>query len=929
MSARPILYLIDGHAVAYRQFYAMQRTGFATRSGELTYATFGFTRTLLDIIEKNPRYLAVSFDMGMSGRDELYEKYKSTRAKMPDELRDQLKRIQEVVETFNIPVLAVDGYEADDVIGTVATQAEAEGVDVHIVTGDRDILQLLTPQVVVQLPKRKSPDVVYDEDAFREKYNGLEPNQLVDLKALMGDSSDNIPGVKGVGVKGGTNLLKLYSTLDGVYGHIDEIKGATHKKLVADREMAYLSQELATIQRDVPIALDLEACVTQNYDRQKVAELFRELEFRTLLERLPKIDVAQPAENEQSQFEPPNTAQPVKTVIVHDDAGLHELETVLNSAKAITWDVETTGTDQMAVELVGIALSVDGKTGYYVPVGHRKMEQLPLLAMVDGDAGTPIKQLPLQTVLDALRAPLTNPNIPKYAHNAAYDSVVMQRYGIDVSPIGFDTMVAEWVIDPVSKFLSLKNLAFHRLGVEMTKIEELIGKGKSQISMALVDIERTAPYAAADAVMTHRLVGVLRPDLEEGKLSELYETLELPFIPVITAMEQAGVVLDTDYLAQFSRRLAGILAGYQQEIYTLSGLEKKFNINSPKQLNDVLFDKLKLPVKGLRKTTHGYSTNAASLEQLKEDHPIVEKILQYREVAKLQGTYADALPQLVNPDTGRVHTSYNQTGTSTGRLSSSDPNLQNIPIRTELGREIRRAFVAPPGTVLLAVDYSQVELRILAHISQDETLLQAFRDGQDIHKATAAAIYGIPLEDINYEKRSFAKRINFGLLYGMGAYRLARESDLTLEEARKFIDTYFARLPGVKRYLDETKKQANEEGYVETLFGRRGNFRALADLPQQKRESWERAAINMPIQGTAADILKRAMINLYDELNSSTLGAKMILQVHDEVVLEVPEGELNETKALVVEVMEAAYKLDAPLVANAQVGLNWRDMEEM
>ncbi len=640
------------------------------------------------------------------------------------------------------------------------------------------------------------------------------------------------------------------------------------------------------------------------------------------------MEGAPQAENDQSQFEPPKTTHPLKTVIVRDEDGLHELATVLNSAKSITWDVEATSTDQMAAELVGIALSVDGETGYYVPVGHRKMEQLPLLAMADDEAEMPIKQLPLQTVLDTLRAPLTNPNIPKYAHNAAYDSVVMQRYGIDVSPIGFDTMVAEWVIDPVSKFLSLKNLAFHRLGVQMTKIDELIGKGKSQISMALVDIENAAPYAAADAVYTHRLVDLLRPDLEESKLTELYETLELPFIPVVTAIEQAGVVLDTDYLAQFSEHLAGILAKYQQEIYDMSGLDDKFNINSPKQLNEVLFDKLGLPVKGLRKTTHGYSTNAASLEQLKEEHPIVEKILQYREVAKLKGTYADALPQLVNSDTGRVHTSYNQTGTSTGRLSSSDPNLQNIPIRTELGREIRQAFVAPPGTVLLAVDYSQVELRILAHISQDETLLQAFRDGQDIHKATAAAIYGIPLEDVTYEKRSFAKRINFGLIYGMGAFRLARESNLTLEQARGFIDTYFNRLPGVKRYLDGTRKQANEMGYVETLFGRRGNFSAMADLPQQRRESWERAAINMPIQGTAADILKWAMINLYNELNSSTLGAKMILQVHDEVVLEVPEGELDETKSLVVEVMEAAYKLDAPLVANAQVGLNWRDMED-
>ena len=823
----------------------------------------------------------------------VYEDYKATRDKMPDDLAPQLDRIRELVEAFNIPVLAEEGYEADDIIGTIAVQAEAQGVDVRIITGDRDILQLLSPHVTVQLPKRGSADVVFDEAAFRDRYQ-LEPEQLIDLKALMGDSSDNIPGVYGVGEKGATKLLHQYETLDSIYEHLDDIKGSTGKKLREGRDMAFLSRDLVTIRRDLPVTLDLDACVAHDYDHERVAELFRDLEFRSLADRLYEIA------SEQGEDDPD---VPVDPVIVRDEAALKQLVAVLNEAKAITWDVETTSTDQMAAKLVGIALAVDGRTGYYVPVGHRRAGQLPLFADDEADS-KPVDQLPLETVIDALRAPLTNPGIAKYAHNAAYDLVVMQRYGIDVAPIDFDTMIAEWVIDPLSKFLGLKNLVRHRLGIQMTEIETLIGSGKNQTTMDLVDVEQAAPYAAADAALTHRLVGE------------------------IAAMERAGVRLDTDFLAAYSDRLQAMLDDYEREIHSHSG--EAFNINSPKQLNQILFEKLNLPVAGLRKTTHGYSTDAATLESLKDEHPIVERILQYREVAKLKGTYVDALPLLVNERTGRVHTSYNQTGTSTGRLSSSSPNLQNIPIRTDMGREVRRAFIAEPGSVLLGVDYSQVELRVLAHISQDSTLLEAFRQNQDIHRATAAIVFDVALDDVTYEMRSFAKRINFGLIYGMGPYRLARESDLTLAEARAFVETYFDRLPGVEQYIEGTKKQAREQGYVSTLFGRRGEFPALksGSTNSQTAQGMERAAINMPIQGTAADILKRAMIDLDAALAERDLAARMILQVHDELVLEVPQDELDETRALVVDIMENAYDLDAPLVANAQVGTNWRDMED-
>ncbi len=919
---RSLLYLIDGHAVAYRQFFGLPLASFTTKAGEPTNATYGFTRILLDLIEKTkPQYLAVSFDRGLSGRDELFEEYKGTRAKMPEELIIQMDRIQQVVEAFNIPILVLEGYEADDVIGTVSVQAEQQGVDVRIVTGDRDLLQLLTDHVTVQLPSRSGPDTVYDIPRFTEKYT-IRPDQLIDQKALMGDTSDNIPGVKGIGEKGAAKLLQQYDTLDGIYDHLNKIKGATHKKLVAGRDLAYVSRDLAMIRLDVPITLDLEACVAQDYDANTVIELFRELEFRGFTDRLVKtstpttIDMFSTEEfvEDKDDFAPPPLAE-CEVSIVQDEVALSKLVEVLNNAEAITWDVETTSTDQMQAELVGIALAVDGERGYYVPVGHK--------------SGT---QLPMDHVLDAIRPPLTNPDIPKYAHNASYDLVVMQRYGVDVQPVGFDTMIGEWLRDPISKHLGLKNLAMHELGVYMTPISELIGTGKKQKTMDEVGIEQAAPYAAADAAMTHRLVKPLQADLEKNNLAKLNKTLELPLIPVIGAMEQAGVTLDVGFLAQMSHRLGQQLNQLEEDIVDLSGGYGRFNINSPKQLNDVLFGKLGLSVEGLRKTTHGYSTDSVSLEKLQHDtrHPIVEKIVEFRELSKLKGTYVDALPKLINPKTGRVHTSYNQTGTSTGRISSNNPNLQNIPIRTEVGREVRRAFVAPPGHLLLAVDYSQIELRVLAHISQDATLLKAFAQGQDIHAATAAAVNGIVVEDVTYEQRSFAKRVNFGLIYGMGKYRLARDSDLTIAEAGAFIDTYFERLPNVREYIERTKRQARDPEGLKTLFGRVRHFPALekagSRANRQSIQAQERAAINMPIQGTAADIMKRAMIDLHHALEEKNSHIPMILQVHDELVLEVPADEISPVRDLVVDVMERAYQLDVSLKANAETGPNWRDM---
>ncbi|MEO8396472.1 MAG: DNA polymerase I, partial [Chloroflexota bacterium] len=698
------------------------------------------------------------------------------------------------------------------------------------------------------------------------------------------------------------------------------------------RESAFLSKRLATILRDVPVEIDLPKCVAHDFDKHKVEDLFRELEFNHQFTQLARIAVRAPNE-QMALFETPEAETPsepgeelVPTTIVRDEAGLRDLVNTLNGAQAIGFDTETTSTDQMTAELVGISLAVNGDSAYYIPVGHR-----------DG------QQLPLETVLAALRPPMTDPKIAKYAHNANYDLLVLQRYGIDVSPITFDTMIAEFIRDPINGNLGLKRLVFHELNRRMTEITELLGKGKTQITMDQVAIEAAAPYAAADAACTYALVEKLRPKLlREAKAPavdplwgtenppaplDVFEQIEMPLIPVIAAIEQAGVLIDMKALKQMSVSMGEIMAQLEDETYALSDGYGKFNINSPKQLNDVLFGKLGLSAEGVRKTTHGFSTAADVLDNMRGEHPIIAKILDYRELAKLKGTYVDALPALINPRTGRVHTNYGQAGSANGRLSSSNPNLQNIPIRTETGREVRRAFIAPPGMKLLSVDYSQVELRIMAHVSHERTLLEAFERGQDIHATTAAIVYGIALEQVTKEQRIFAKRVNFGLLYGMGAFRLARDSDLTFAEAQHFVDDYFARLPNVKLYLETAKQIAYDMGYLTTLFGRRRTFPGLHEANRNVRATAEREAINMPIQGTAADIIKKAMNELYPQL--AALGARMILQVHDELVLEVPEDRVADTARLVVSVMEGACQLDAPLRANAAAGDNWRDVVEV
>jgi len=916
---KPTLYLIDGHALAYRAYFALTRGGdvsrFITSSGEPTAGTFGFISVLLKLLETEaPEYLAVSFDTGGTFRDEIYPEYKGTRAKMPEDLRTQIARIRELVAAFGIPVLEAEGYEADDVLGTVARVASDQGVKVVILTGDRDLLQLVSKNVTIRLAGQKLAEAQdFGPQEVRDKYQ-LSPAQLIELKALVGDTSDNIPGVRGIGEKTAVQLLEQFGDLAGIYAHLEEVPNRFRSKLEQEKEAAELSHRLGTIVTDVPLEFELEACRAQEYDLDRIAGLFRDLEFRTLLNRITKLNKDDQGQQLNLFVRTEPSAEATRHHIVSDAKSLEALARRLKKASAIAMDVETTSTDPMRAELVGISLAVEPGEGYYLPVGH-----LPAAA------GGP--QLELEATLDALRRPLTDPAIPKVGHNLEYDYTVLARLGLAAQPLAFDTMIAEWLCNPASHNLGLKNLAWVRLGVEMTEISQLIGTGKSQRSMAEVPIAEVAPYASADAEVCLRLKAQLEPELEQKGQLTLFHELEMPLVPVLAHMEMAGVLLDLEFLGALSEQLARRLAELEKELYRHVG--HPFNLNSTQQLSDVLFGELGLkPPEGGRKTASGhFSTAAPVLEALREDHPVVSLILEQRELSKLKSTYADTLPQQVNPVTGRVHTSYSQTGSVTGRLASSEPNLQNIPIRTELGREIRRAFVAAPGHLLLSVDYSQIELRIVAHMAGDKAMIKAFKEDQDIHSATAAAVFGVDPEQINPEMRRRAKAVNFGLIYGMTPFGLTRATDFTLAEAEEFVKVYFERFPGVRRYLDEVRVKAAEAGYVETLLGRRRYFPEFAaGAPHNIRARAEREATNSPIQGTAADIIKRAMLGLPEALQEAGLAARMLLQVHDELVFECLEEELPATSKVAQRVMQEALKLKVPLKTDAKAGRNWAEM---
>ena len=940
--SNPTLVLIDGHSLAFRAFHAIPLS-LTSPSGELTNAVFGFTSMLLNVLrEQAPEYVVVAFDVGKTFRHEMYDAYKGHRERMPDELRDQVERIKEVVNTLNIPVFTAEGYEADDVLATLARQAAGQGVHSLIVTGDRDILQVVDEHIRVLTSGRQFSDtIIYDPAAVEAKY-GLRPDQLVDLKALVGDKSDNIPGVRGIGEKGATDLLQKYGTLDAVYEHLDEVKpDRARNALTEGRESAELSHRLGQITTAVPVQLDLAACRTRDYDRARVVALFQDLAFRSLVEKLPGTE----GDKETRRHGDTETGEQLglfaseapdahaanlpihqstnSSLLITTAPALVELVEKLAAASTIAFDTETTGTDPQAAELVGLAVgwaqtfevSETSKVfSAYIPVQHFD-----------------VTNLPWETVRAALQPIFADPKTAKVAHNASYDLGMLARYGLTVAGELVDTMVAEWLIDPGSRGLGLKDLAWTRLKTEMTPISALIGAGKNQITMDKVPAETAGAYAGADAAMTLRLAEILLPELEQKGLASLFHDVEMPLVPVLVAMEAAGVKVDVPLLRQMSVDLTRRLRELEGEIQEIAGYA--FNVNSTQQLADVLFGKLGLPTAGLKKTQAGaYSTAADVLEGLRGQHEIIELILEQRQLSKLIGTYVDALPGLVNPRTGRLHTSFNQAGAETGRLSSTNPNLQNIPIRTDVGREIRRAFIAETGNVLLSADYSQVELRILAHICGDEYLLAAFARDEDIHASAAAKVYNIPLSQVTKEQRSVAKMMNFATSYGVTAYGLAQRTGLSRGEADQFMQRYFAMYPGVKRYIEETKQLARDQGFVETLLGRRRFFpvlrtQATGQQANAIRQAAERAAINHPIQGTAADIIKIAMSRLFRALNEGGYRSRLTLQVHDELVLEVPEGELLAVSRLVKETMEGAYDLKAKLKVDLEAGPNWYEME--
>ena len=892
--------LFDGNALVHRAYHALPTLTVA-KTGESINAVYGFASMLLRAInELKPSHCIIAFDRkAPTFRHQLYEQYKAHRPATPQELISQLGRVRQLAQTFNIPIFEFDGYEADDILGSLSRQASEQDIETIIVTGDGDTMQLVTPRVKVLYPKPRRPfsdTMLYDEDAVSQKY-GVGPEHIADLKALVGDPSDNIPGVSGIGEKTAIKLVCQFGGVDQIYEHIDEVTPSKLKeKLKQNEAIARKSKVLATIVIQMPVTLNLDDCRVSNYNRQQVVQLFRELEFSSLLPKLPEVEVVTPG---AAAIEP-------EYKIISTTSGLDRLVGRLKEVQSFAFDLETTGLNPMLVQLVGLSFSPALGEAYYIPVGHVGWGQ--------------VEQLPLKQVIGQLKPLLEDAKLAKVAHNGKYDMTVLAEYGVNVSNLAFDSMVAAYLLG--EKPLGLKDLAFSRLGIEMTPIAELIGSSTKQISMSQVEISRASDYACADADMTLRLAELLGAELQQQELWQLFSEVEMPLVPVLVSMGRSGVALDTDLLRQMSHRLGKRLLTLEAEIYTNVG--HRFNINSPQQLSSVLFEELKLPPG--RRTKGGYSTGASVLEELDGEHPVIELILDYRQLSKLKSTYSDALPALVNPKTDRLHTSFNQTRTATGRLSSSEPNLQNIPVRGEISRGIRQSIISPSGSCLLAGDYSQIDLRVLAHLSQDEVLLSAFGWDEDIHAATAARLFGVSPSQVRPDMRRLAKTVNFGVIYGMSQYGLEQATELSRKEAEQFIASYFDKHLGVKEYLESTKQQARQQGYVQTLLGRRRYIPEINSSNRTLREAAERMAINMPVQGTSADIIKVAMVKLAWEMARLEVRSKLLLQVHDELIFEVPDKELEVMRELVPRLMSTALKLSVPLKVDIKIGNNWGEM---
>ncbi len=884
------LYLIDGSAYIYRAYHAIQ--SLSNAQGFPTNAIFGFTRMLLKLVEeRSPAYIGMFFDAkGPTFRHDMYADYKANRPPMPEDMAMQIAPIKAVTEAFRIPVFEMAGYEADDLIGTVARHAEAAGFEVVMVTGDKDFVQLLTDRVSIWDPMKDKTIAAQDVTAA----NGVRPRQMIDVMGLSGDTADNIPGVPGIGPKTALKLIQSYATIEGVYGHIEDIKGTKQRSnLVEYKDQAFLSRDLVTIHTDAPLSFDPEALRATEPDDDKLAELFQTYEFRQLQQRYTK-----------------GADSPAKTYHgILDRKALADLVARLAQADLIAVDTETTSQDPMRADLVGLSFALTANEAWYIPCGHHYL-------------GAP-DQIPCAEVLETLKPILENPAIGKIGQNIKYDWIVLDRHGIDLQGVRFDTMVASYLLNPSKRSHSLDQIAMDFLGHKTITYAEVVGKGSKKAGFEAVPVEQAVPYAAEDADITLMAWDALRPRLETLDLMALFDTIEMPLIPVLMRMEMTGIAVDTPRLRDLSKLFQDQLEDLEDRIQAMAG--EPFNIKSSQQLGHILFEKLGLPVQKKTKKKTGYSTDVDVLTTLAEQHELPALVLRHRALAKLKSTYVDALMDMVHPATHRIHTSYNQTVTATGRLSSSDPNLQNIPIRTAEGREIRKAFIPRKGWKLLAADYSQVELRILAHYAQDPILIEAFARDEDIHTRTACEVFETSEELVDNELRRHAKVINFGIIYGMGPYSLSRDLGISQAMAKTYIDNYFNHYTGVKTFIDQTIETARRTKQTSTLMGR---IRLLPDIDSRNvnvRQFAERTAVNTPIQGTAADLIKLAMIAVDRKLRETPFQSAMLLSVHDEIVLEVPPEEIKAVSAMVKDTMEGIWELAVPLKVNLAVGDNWNE----
>jgi len=902
------LLIIDANALIHRAFHALPPL--TLKTGEMISAVYGFSVILLKAInELKPEHVAVAFDTPEpTFRHKEYKEYKATRQKAADELVEQFPKVKEVINSMNIPIFEKPGYEADDIIGTIAKKAKEEGVQAIVVTGDLDEVQLVSDNTVVYTMRKGFTDtVIYDKKMVAEKFGGLTPKQVVDYKALRGDPSDNIPGVPGIGEKTAIYLIKKFGDIENLYKKINnddpEIKDVrikTLQQLQENEEKARMSKKLAEIVTNIPIEFDLKKTELVNYKREEALKIFNKFEFKTLLPKLPKS-----LNNDEKK------SVDFKVNIIREKSELIKLINNIKKQTEIVVDTETDKLDSIDGKLIGISISFDQNEGFYIPINENNTDFL-------GE---------LKTVLE-------EKNIGKIGHNLKYDLNILKNYNINLSPFIFDTMIGYYLLHPGDRKFNLDDLAFLELHYEKISIEDLIGKGKNQKNLSEVPEKKVATYSCEDSVITFRLYQKIKPLLKAENLLSLFMDIELPLISILAEMEKNGVKIDVNFLKKMSKELEKRIINLKNEIHKLSGYD--FNINSPQQLKEILFEKLDLaenPIvrKELKKVkSGGFSTAAPVLEKLKNAHPVINILLEYRELVKLKNTYIDTLPNLIHPKTGRVHTSFNQTITSTGRLSSSNPNLQNIPIRTEIGREIRKAFIANEGFKLISADYSQIELRIIAHLSGDKKMIDAFQKHEDIHARTAADVNDIPLNDVTYEMRRAAKAVNFGIVYGISGHGLSEQLGWTREEAQDYINKYYLKHPGILEYINNTTDEARKKGFIETLLKRKRYIPEINSSNFQIRSAAERMAINFPAQGTAADFIKIAMIEIEKRLPELSQKSKMILQVHDELVFEIPDNEIEPVASFLEKIMEGVYpKLEVPIRVDISYGKNWKDMQNI